>query len=1513
MSIALLTAISAMAATPVFASACDVTTSGAGFSLAAGDCKVESGVTVSGATGSAAVSVSGAAGTLTNLGSVLGGAYGVQLVGGSFDTLANEADALISGDTAGVAVGPGSTLSTLTNSGTITNNGGIGGGVINNGTIGLLLNNAGATIGGFNAVNNTGVIAEVENNGTIGDAASGQNGFDNSGSITTFNNTGAILINTPLTGALANLGGTIGALTNSGQISGVQNQGAIGSINNAASGNITSVYGIGNFGTGQIGTLSNSGTVASSGTMLQPGAAINNTGSIASIDNSGSLIGGEYGEGIWNNGGSIGSVHNGSAGTITGGLYALENSQTIGSVTNDGLIAANAGAGVQALYNLLGATVTSLTNTGTISATGTLYPTAVGNGGFIGTLDNSGVLSTSGATDATTYGVSNNGTIGTLTNSGTISGSLAGAGVFSGPGSTIGTFTNTGKVAAVINYGSIGSLDNQAGGTLTTGSIAQSAVQNAGTIATLKNEGAIGNADGSSTTGVSNSGLVTALDNAGAITGNTAVSNTHTIVSLTNEATGTLAGANAGISNAFISNIGTLSNLGQITTTGVSAAGVSNSGTIGTLTNSGSIESVAAGPSATGIANHGSITTLINSGTIGASGSGAGLENDGTIGSVDNRGQLTGVQNIFGQATNTYIGSLTNEASGVILGTGVAGGAAVSNKSGTIATLANDGQIGSAIGTSSTIGVSNVGLINALSNIGTIAGLSNGLVNSGTIGSINNSGLVAAGSVGVLPMALENTGLIGSLQNSGRIAGQTAIENFSTITSFANNAGGTIAGDTAVLNIGFVGSISNSGDIAGAYQGIENLGSIGSIDNAGSISSVVNSGTIGAGGTAIVNEVNGSLGVLNNSGLISGDVKNLSSNVLTITGGTSTFGTFSGAAGAIGSIVSQSADVALASGSVLLNDNVNLGGAHSLNNTGATLQVNSQLTINGNYSQSANAHLLFGVADSAVAAGDAGDAGYGRLVVSGDATIAAGSSVGLQKLASYAFAPGQRFVVVDAGANSNYNEGMLRYSATGFAGSILGQDVVNNGRHDLVLSLSAGGSGAGGSTGGTGGTGTGTGGTGSSGTGSTGTGSDTGSGDTGSTSTGSGGTGQGTTGTDTVTGGGDVGGGGITLPMPTTPTNPQAAAALGGLMHYTGSDNAALLNLYNAVDSLAYFGSSDQVNRAGQQLSPLSQAASASHAAAAPTLDVLNIVGSRTNSLRLADVGIGSGVATGDGTSRVGVWGQAFGGHASQNAEDQVDGYSANYAGVLVGVDKAVAPNWVAGGVFAYSNTAVSNTGATAGDTTRVNSYGFTGYASYSGNPWYVNLSAGITPQHFDTTRVISLPGFAGVANGSFSGQQYVAHAEFGFPLTLACATFTPEASLTYSYSHQSAYTETGGNGAALSVDAMHDTSVRSSLGAKIVRGFSTSHGELIPELSARWIHEFDHSRLISGASYAADPTGQTAFTTVGASPISDYADLGLGVTLLRASNLSLTARYEMQAGKGFLSQTGSLKLRQLF
>ncbi len=807
---------------------------------------------------------------------------------------------------------------------------------------------------------------------------------------------------------------------------------------------------------------------------------------------------------------------------------------------------------------------------------------------------------------------------------------------------------------------------------------------------------------------------------------------------------------------------------------------------------------------ATGVVvNSSSVGTLTNSGTI--SGTADGIDN------VDVAGTLFTIS----QLTNNAGGSISGGRFGILSG-------------GTVDTLTN-----------------NAG--------GTISGRG-GIENYGTINTLTNSGSIRGTISGVSAIAIYNDGgNIGTLTNNGSISDPyfAGIYNlFGTIGTLTNNTHGTISGYTGIDNsygaaLG-IGALINSGTIIGSAVGIANAnGTIGSITNIGLITGV---------DYAIDNS--SSLGPITNSGVIAGNIENLSSNDLSISGGTGTiFGTLTGYGGTIGTIINTLSNVAFGSGNLLLNDNINLGTGtiDAVNNTGtAVLQVNQPITITGNYSQGSSATLQIGVASGATTRGTITDTGYGRLVVTGNATITSGSSVTLQSN-GYAFAAGQRYVVVDTAGTAVYNPGSLNYSINGYTSSVTGSVAVNGSNSDLVLSvLSA-----------------------------------------------------------TPI---------LTTPPALTPsaptpnpasvaTAPNAFAALHGLLSYTGIGSPALLNLYDAALGSLSQGSAATANRIGKQLAP----AQPGTAAAAPTFDALGVVDAHIDALRLAQADGDTGVATGEGPAQWGVWGQAFGGHASQNERDHVDGYNANYGGLLLGVDHAINDNWRAGGVFSYSNTAVNNTGDTTGDTTTINGYGLIGYASYTGSPWYVNLSGGVVQQQYDTTRAVNFQSFSGTADGHFSGQQYVARAEVGYPLALGGVTLTPLASLMYSHQDQGSYTESGGSGAALSVDATHANLVKSGLGAKFEKAFSSSYGEIVPDLQVQWIHEYDHTAEATGASYASDPTGQTAFTTVGATPVADLADVSLGVTLLKANNLSLSVHFELQAASGFVSQTGTVRVRQVF
>ncbi|MCA1323389.1 autotransporter domain-containing protein [Herbaspirillum sp. alder98] len=863
---------------------------------------------------------------------------------------------------------------------------------------------------------------------------------------------------------------------------------------------------------------------------------------------------------------------------------------------------------------------------------------------------------------------------------------------------------------------------------------------------------------------------------------------------------------------------------------------------VGTFDNAGSISAVSLGLSFSGLS---SIGTFLNSGRI--YGGSAAMEIHGNIGTLRNTGIITGgivgayvtsdgtvasLTNAVGGTLNGNYGFLNEGAVGTLVNQGVINGAlyGIFTPAGTISTLTNSGTItGVLAGISSgakIIDLSNSGLIRATGTSSISAGLGN--TSSGTITALSNSGTITGVALG-----MSNDGRIDTLTNSGLI----------TVT-------GTLGSSAAISNgsTGTIGSLQINGGTISGYNGISNLGSIGTLSNSGVLSGSVNALSLGA---------SGSLGTFTNSGLVAGNVTNLSSNALTINGGTgTTFGTLTGStggitSGAMGSIVSTSANLVFGSGNLLLNDNINVG-TNTVNNVGSTLQLNNRGTITGNYNQGAAATLLIGVNDGATATGRASDTGYGYLVVQGNSTIASGSTIGLTKTNSYAFANGQKYVVLITTGTANYTASSLNYSLTGF--TVTGANVADGGNTNLVLTL-----------------------------GNTGTGSTAGNTSTGSTA--------------------------VNIRASTS----NAQSVLTKLFSYNGA-NVNLLNVFNAAAAL---GSTAAANNAGAQLSPTANTVAATQSSAAATTQVLGIVAAHVDGLRVAQARGDSGISTGEAMNNWAVWGQAFGGAAHQGMRDNVSGFRSSYTGLVLGADRLVSERWRAGALLSYASNSISGRDDNTGSSSHVNSTGLMGYGGYAADDWYVDLAAGAIQHKYDSTRVIDFTGFSGAANGRFNGLQYATSVQAGMPIKLGGAwartTVTPIAGLGYSITRQSGYAETGGNGAALNVNGSKISSLKSELGVKLERSFTTAFGEVVPAAQIGWRHEFHDRALQSVSSFAADSTGATSFTSTGVAPARDSGVLALSATLLRQNNLTLVARYTLEAGSGYRGQTGDVRLRYQF
>jgi outer membrane autotransporter protein len=367
--------------------------------------------------------------------------------------------------------------------------------------------------------------------------------------------------------------------------------------------------------------------------------------------------------------------------------------------------------------------------------------------------------------------------------------------------------------------------------------------------------------------------------------------------------------------------------------------------------------------------------------------------------------------------------------------------------------------------------------------------------------------------------------------------------------------------------------------------------------------------------------------------------------------------------------------------------------------------------------------------------------------------------------------------------------------------------------------------------------------------------------------------------------------------------------ALEGLFKYTGTD-AALMNLFNAGAAL---GTQSDANRAGSQLGPSSITFGIVGAADTLGRHLTDVAFNRLDHSSSPTASDTSGLSGGDGISDKAGWGQFFGGRASDDGRDGVSGYHAGYTGLLLGADTELNKQWRAGGLLSYASTSVSNDGDNAGSYANVDSYGVTAYAGYTAEPWYLNMSVSAMRSDIDAHRVMDFSGFNGTANSSYKGMQYIAAVRGGYPINVSDMVVTPLAGLTYSSLRLDSYTETGGNGAALRVDAADTYSLKSDVGFKLERSYKTSYGLLKPTAQLLWRHEYSGTRMQSVANFAADTSGATTFVTQGPTPVADTGVLLLGATLLRNDNLTLSANYTLEMGGGYTAQTGSLLARWRF
>ena len=830
------------------------------------------------------------------------------------------------------------------------------------------------------------------------------------------------------------------------------------------------------------------------------------------------------------------------------------------------------------------------------------------------------------------------------------------------------------------------------------------------------------------------------------------------------------------------------------------------------------------------------VGSIVNSGLIQATGAGgpAVFNNYGYIGSITNNAggiiQATGsngknpnsaIYNAYG-----YIGSITNNAGGVIQATGT-GGIAIFNSYGYIGTVITNTARAVVGGTNTTStllrpsnvsgGITNSGLIQATGANGVA------ILNYGYIGSITNTAGGVIQATGASGVAINNTTVVGAIVNAGTILSTqgTAIIAGGTITNgITNAAGGLIQG----------GPNNGSGtaiDATGARAPL-------SIVNAGTIVGTILQSSLGdtltVTGGAIVGNVIG--GTTRGAALPSPTSIGVANFDLG-TGSFTTGGNFIG----VGTVNVISGTLIMAPGGGAISGaqafNIMPGGHAVLGNTlGANLTTNSGIldvgtntgTLNGNYVQNANGTMQIGVNGTTA----------GMLKITGTATITPGAeSVFLQFTGPGNLASSTR--VFDAVGGLTIVGGSTTLPVVSDSPNPYFQaPVVTD--PDGILTLTFG------------------------------------------TPTQSALTTYATS----------------LFPVSTSPYLNSAAAAFGARITGTSAST------YNTIVGQLAGLTPTQLTAIAQQSAPRSVAT-----AAAQLADGLGANTALSNAMAARQMNSHGPDSNPAGTGTT-VWGQPFGSTAYQSTVQGFGGFTAGTYGAAFGGDRSITPDIRVGVAFAVANSNINYTAGASGNADSLTSAQFGVYGSYIRGNLFVDgdLSGG-----FNWINSKQGVAFLGQQTGSYGGSQFAAHVGVGANVALPGAILTYGASIRELHMDFGSYTMSGGQGPSASVNATSLDLLQSKLGGQITYLMEPVNGWVPrPEIHAYYLHNFNAAGLTTGGTFS----NGLPFAVSAPSRDADLINAGFGLTMTKGA-LSVSAAAQIVAGPSTTNDTFTLHVQSAF
>lgn len=279
-----------------------------------------------------------------------------------------------------------------------------------------------------------------------------------------------------------------------------------------------------------------------------------------------------------------------------------------------------------------------------------------------------------------------------------------------------------------------------------------------------------------------------------------------------------------------------------------------------------------------------------------------------------------------------------------------------------------------------------------------------------------------------------------------------------------------------------------------------------------------------------------------------------------------------------------------------------------------------------------------------------------------------------------------------------------------------------------------------------------------------------------------------------------------------------------------------------------------------------------------------------------------TGAASGDDVARNGLWLKTFIGSAEQETVGGIDGFDADSAGFVLGLDGNVGDDWGLGVAVASARTDAED----ANSALRIDSLQFKLFGS---NALSDSTSLDIDVSHgvigIDSSRRVGFAASTAVAR--YDGRQ----STLGIGLTHRVAVTSgvallPSLQARYRQVHLDGYTETGAGAYDLTVQGRADSALlgQARLGLEVGLG---GHGTLLANAGVGY-------DTLDAATATATLSGNgPTFISQGAKPESTVLNAGFGYRYVAVKGVELNALYEFEDRDTFTADAASLKLRMPF